>query len=133
MADAVSTTVIEDGPRYYTAQFTNTSDGSGEAAVTKIDVSALAQTNHGKTCTGVRISRVWWNTVGMSISMLWDATTNVRCLNFKADDEGSLDFNSFDGLQNYAGTGKTGDVLFTTTGHTNGDTYLVVIEAIKDF
>ena len=34
MADAVATTEIEDGGRFFIAQFTNTSDGTGESAVT---------------------------------------------------------------------------------------------------
>jgi len=133
MADAVSTTEIEDGSRFFTAQFTNTSDGTGEAAVKKIDVSALAVTNHGRPCTGVRINRIWWRTVGMSVRILWDATSNVNAWDCKTDDEGSIDFSDFDGLRNYAGSGKTGDVLFTTTGHGSGDTYIIVIECIKDF
>ncbi len=133
MADAVSTTLIEDGSRFYTAQFTNTSDGTGEAAVTKIDVSGLAKTNHGLTCTAVRINKIWWRTVGMSVRILWDATTNVAAWDCKTDDTGFVDFSSFDGLRNYSGSGKTGDVLFTTTGHGSGDVYVIVIECIKDF
>ena len=96
MADAVSTTLIEDGSRFYTAQFTNTSDGTGEAAVTKIDVSGLAKTNHGLTCTAVRINKIWWRTVGMSVRILWDATTNVAAWDCKTDDTGFVDFSSFD-------------------------------------
>ena len=124
MADAVATTVIEDGSRFYTAQFTNTSDGTGESAVTKIDVSALAETNHGLSCSAVRINKIWWRTVGMSVRILWDA---------KTDDTGYIDFSTFDGLRNYSGTGKTGDIQFTTTGHGSGDVYIIVVECIKDF
>jgi hypothetical protein len=42
MADAVTTTTIQDGDRIAVIQLTNTSDGTGESAVTKIDVSGLA-------------------------------------------------------------------------------------------
>jgi hypothetical protein len=133
MADAVSTTVIEDGARFYTAQFTNTSDGSGESAVTKIDVSGLAKTNHNRSCSAVRINRIWWRTVGMSVRILWDATADVAAWDCKIDDTGYIDFSSFDGLRNYAGSGKTGDVQFTTTGHSNGDVYVILVECIKDF
>ena len=133
MADAVSTTVIDDGSRFYVAQFTNTSDGSGESAVTKIDVSALAQTNLGNACTAVRINKIWWRTVGMSVRILWDATADVAAWDCKIDDTGFIDFSSFDGLRNYSGSGKTGDVQFTTTAHTNGDVYIITIECIKEF
>ena len=133
MADAVSTTVIEDGSRFYVAQFTNTSDGTGEAAVTKIDVSALAATNKGRSCSAVRINKIWWRTIGMSVRILWDATTDVAAWDCKIDDTGFIDFSSFDGLRNYSGSGKTGDVQFTTTGHSSCDVYIITIECIKDF
>ena len=42
MADAVTVTTVEDGPKRAIFYLTNTSDGTGEAAVTKIDVSALS-------------------------------------------------------------------------------------------
>ena len=42
MADAVTSTTIVDDDRKAIIQLTNTSDGTGESAVTKGDVSALA-------------------------------------------------------------------------------------------
>jgi len=132
MADAVSTTVINDGSRFYTAQFTNTSDGTGESAVLKIDVSGLSGTNHGLACTGLRITKIWWRTVGMSVRILWDASTDVGAWDCKTDDTGYLDFSTFDGLRNYASS-PTGDIRFTTTGHGSGDLYVIVLECIKEF
>ena len=41
MADAVTSQTLIDGDRYAVMKFTNISDGSGESAVTKVDVSAL--------------------------------------------------------------------------------------------
>jgi hypothetical protein len=132
MADAVTTTVIEDGSRFYIAQFTNTSDGSGESAVLKIDVSGLAKTNRGLSCSGVRITKIWWRTVGMSVRILWDASTDVAAWDCKTDDTGYIDFSSYDGLRNYASS-PTGDVGFTTTGHGSGDVYIITLECIKEF
>jgi len=85
------------------------------------------------TCTAVRINKIWWRTVGMSVRILWDATTDVAAWDCKIDDTGFIDFSSFDGLRNYSGSGKTGDVQFTTTGHTSGDVYIITVECIKDF
>ena len=42
MADAVATQTIQDNGSTAIFRFTNVSDGTGESAVTKIDVSALA-------------------------------------------------------------------------------------------
>jgi hypothetical protein len=47
MADAVTATTVEDGPRKAVIYCTNTSDGTGEAAVVKVDVSALASLQDG--------------------------------------------------------------------------------------
>ena len=42
MADAVTTQTIQDGGKTAIFRFTNVSDGTGESAVAKIDVSSLA-------------------------------------------------------------------------------------------
>ncbi len=49
MADAVATQTIQDDGNTAIFRFSNVSDGSGESAVTKIDVSALA-VDHPKQC-----------------------------------------------------------------------------------
>ena len=134
MADAVATTVIGDGSRFYTAMFTNTSDGTGESAVTKIDVSALSpdpMTN--KACTSVSIQYIWYVTVGMSVKMLFDADTDVLAWQLNSDWGDSIDFTSFSGIPNNAGTGKTGDILFTTVGAGSGDTYNIVMQVKKSY
>ena len=60
MADAVTSQTIQDGDRIAVMKFTNISDGSGESAVTKVDVSALrAESGTGKACDGVTIQQMW--------------------------------------------------------------------------
>jgi len=46
MADAVTTTTVIDGARTAVIYCTNTSDSTGEAAVTKVDVSALSSRHY---------------------------------------------------------------------------------------
>ena len=135
MADAVTSTTVDDGPRKLVVYLTNTSDGTGEAAVTKVDVSELAKypDGAGTTCTGVRITKVWYSTVGMGVKILWDATTDVIALQLQADWSDTLDFSSFGGIPNASGSGKTGDIQFTTVGHSSGDTYSIVLEMVKEF
>ena len=43
MADTVTSQTIQDGERRAVMRFTNVSDGTGESAVKKVDVSALAK------------------------------------------------------------------------------------------
>lgn len=133
MADAVATQVILDGERLYIAKFTNISDGTGESGALKIDVSTLAPSAFGKACNGVVINKLWVQTAGMGVDILWDATTDVLCESVPADVLYKMCYNEFGGLPNNAGAGKTGDVLFTTVGATSGDRYTIIVEAIKTY
>ena len=133
MADAVATTTIIDGPRKAVIYCTDTSDGDGEAAVTKVDVSALSQSPNLDTCTGVRLEKVGLSNVGMGVKILWDATADVIALELPADYSDTLDFSDISGLPNYAGSGKTGDIQFTTVGATSGDTYSITLYCVKEY
>tara|TARA_R110000824_G_scaffold65149_4_gene169913 strand:+ start:800 stop:1201 length:402 start_codon:yes stop_codon:yes gene_type:complete len=133
MADAVATTTIIDGPRKAVIYCTDTSDGDGEAAVTKVDVSGLSQSPDLDTCTGVRLEKVVFSNVGMGVKILWDATADVIALELPADYSDTIDFSDISGLPNYAGSGKTGDIQFTTVGATSGDTYSVTLYCIKEY
>jgi hypothetical protein len=133
MADAVTSTTLMDSDRVAIIQLTSTSDGTGEAAVKKVDVSALSDSSTGQACTGVRLARIVYSTFGMSVKLLWDATTDTICWDLNADYTTDEDFTDFGGVRNTAGSGKTGDIMLTTTGHTNGDSYVIVLTVYKDF
>lgn len=126
MADAVASQTLIDGPRNAVMKFTNVSDGTGESAVLKVDVSALSEAPDQ-----VKIMRIHYTTSGMSVRILWDATTDVVAWILPENDTGCFDFTSFGGLSNDGGSGVTGDILFTTVGHTAADTYGIVLELAK--
>tara|TARA_R110000868_G_scaffold12052_2_gene58511 strand:- start:6900 stop:7298 length:399 start_codon:yes stop_codon:yes gene_type:complete len=132
MPDAVATQTLVDNTQRAVFKFTNISDGTGEVAALKIDVSTLSS-YLGNACTGVSIQRVDAITSGMGINMLWDATTDVVILTVGEADFVSFDFSRFGGLTNDSGTGKTGDILFSTVGATLGDRYTVVMEVLKNY
>jgi len=133
MADAVTSQTIQDGERKAILKFTNISDGSGEAAVTKIDVSELTASNAGRACTEVTVSKIWWQCVGMGVSLLNDATADTLIIGLSPDSNGYHDYSEFSGIPNNAGDGKTGDVQFTTIGASSGDTYTVIVEVLKTY
>jgi len=133
MADAVTSQTILDGERLFIGKFTNISDSTGESGVVKIDVSALAASASGNACNGVKINKIWAQTIGMSVDILWDATTDLICETIPENQFYLMDYSSFGGLPNNAGTGKTGDVLFSTVGAAAGDRYTIIIEAIKTY
>jgi len=133
MADTVASQTLSDGPKFTVLKLTNISDGTGESAVTKVDVSALQPSADGDPCTGVAIERIWWQCIGMKVQILWDASTDLFCIELGENQSGDHDYTKFGGLTNNAGSGKTGDVKFTTVGHTSADTYTVILYLRKNF
>ena len=133
MADAVTTQVILDGERLYIAKFTNISDGTGENKALKIDASTLNPNSFGLACDGVKINKIWSTTHGMEVQIFWDATTDQFCWAIPQNSNYFMDLSSFGGLPNNAGTGKNGDVLFSTQDASAGDFYTIVLECIKTY
>jgi hypothetical protein len=131
MADAVTSQTIQDGERNCIMKFTNVSDGTGESAVAKVDVSALAANAAGVSCSEVRVMRVSHAIVGMSVQLFLNASSNVLLIELAESSNGHMDFKDFGGIPNNAGSGKNGDILFTTKGHSSGDTYSIILEMVK--
>jgi hypothetical protein len=124
MADAVSTQTLMDNVKNVVMKFTNTSDGNGESAVVKVDVSTL-----NGAPTEVKINKIHYDVAGMVLRILWDADTDVTCVDLQGD--GCLDATGYGGLVNNGGAGVTGDIRFTTIGHTSGDSYSIILEMSK--
>jgi hypothetical protein len=133
MADAVTTQTIFDGERMAIQKFTNISDGTGESKVLKVDVSALLPNNLGIACNAVTITKIHSSTHGMEVLMYWDATTDVLIQTIPQNSQYTFDFEKFGGLTNNAGTGKTGDVLFSTADASAGDAYTITLEMVKHY
>ena len=133
MADAVTSQTIQDGERVAVLKFTNVSDGTGESAVKIVDVSALTTNSAGESCTSVSIARIYWACVGMRVNIEFDATTNVLAMPLPADSTGDEYYDLFSGIPNNAGSGVTGDIDFTTVGHSSGDAYSIILVLNKNY
>ena len=138
MADAVTSQTLSDGDRIAVVKFTNLSDGSGEASVKKVDVSALAANSAGATPALASIEQIWYDIGGMRVALEWNATTNVvaAVLGGSAaagNVSGHMDFRSFGGVKNTLASGYDGDIDLTTSGHTNLDHYTIVLELSKNY
>ena len=133
MADTVTSQTIQDGERVAVLKFTNVSDGTGESAVKKVDVSALTTNSSGESCTSVSIARIYWACVGMRVNIEFDASTNVLAMPLPADSTGDEYYDLFSGIPNNAGSGITGDIDFTTVGHSSGDAYSVILVLNKSY
>jgi hypothetical protein len=126
MADSVTSQTIMDGSKTVVMKFTNVSDGTGETAVVKADASALLNAP-----SKLKVMRVWAMTNGMAVNVLFDATADVLALSVPSGFMEHLDFRSFGGVNNNAGSGVTGDIAFTTVGASAGDSYSIVLELSK--
>ena len=134
MADAVTTTTIIDGTHRAVIQLTNLSDGSGEAAVQKIDVSGLNAREDGTACSGVFIDKIHHSVVGFTqVQLFWYATTNTIAIALAQDSNGHMDFSDFGGIQNTSGSGSNGDIMLTTIGASNLDSYVIILDLLKHY
>ena len=133
MADTVTSQTIQDGEKMAVLKFTNVSDGTGESEVKKVDVSALASNSSGQSCTSVSVARIYWATRGMGVNLEFDASTNVLLTGLPSDSTGDEYYDLFTGIPNNAGSGVTGDIDFTTVGHSSGDTYSIILVLNKNY
>jgi hypothetical protein len=132
MADAVAVRVIGETKHHYIIHCTNISDGTGESAVVKADKSTLLAID-GAEPASLDIDKVVWCCDGMAVRILFDHTTDDLALALSGS--GSIDFRSMDldlvpgdsRLKDPRSAGATGDILFTTVGHTSGDTYNITL------
>ena len=138
MADSVTSQTIIDTDKRVVQKFTNLSDGSGETGVRKVDVSTLNKNEQGETCTRAIIDQIWYDIGGMRVILNFEADTVVPALILGGSaaagvSMGHMDFRSFGGIKNNAGSGVNGDIKVTTSGHTNLDHYTIVLEMRKQY
>ncbi len=127
MADTVSNITITNTAKRIVTRHISRSDGTGETAVVKVDKSTLTGLNKVEP-SYFKIIRVEYNVSGMEVLVSADATTD-RVL-FRLQGTGFFDFEREGGLSTSA-SGDTGDILFTTNGHSAGDTYDITLSMVK--
>jgi len=137
MADISSVKKLSDSVREAVFAFQyQYVDGGDESAVLKIDVSTLAKSASGQTCSAVRIIEGWWVIKSMTVRVMAAADVNIILMNIGDDDIGYHDFSKFGGLPSTKsyGTNPTGDIKFTTDGAgAVGDSYQLVLRVIKEY
>lgn len=132
MADVVDTLVLQTGSkRTYCARFTNVSDGTGEAAVVKVDLSALIGPN-GRAPLSTSVMEMRWNIQGFtSVRLFWAHTTPDEITVLSGN--GYVDYTDFGGLADPRTAGGTGNITITTAGAAAGATYdISLVLELKD-
>lgn len=136
MANTINQTFIIEDSRRVVKYITLVSDGSQETNTIVYDSSAVASDVGIADQLNCRIEKVWFTASKAAstatIDLDFDATTDVLALpiNMSATGDSNLhmDYTFFGGLKNYAGAGRTGDILLTTTGLASGDAFTLVLD-----
>lgn len=137
MANVTDIQILEDGDRNVVAKVTGKLDTSNLSLTTLLDPATLASVN-ASTMNPQKASTLAIETVtfdiqdGLIIRLWWDADTDVPIWYFSGRDKMNMEYTTF--LQNNAGTGKTGKILFDTDGYTTGTLYFsLTIQCIKQW
>jgi hypothetical protein len=126
MADTVTAEYIHNGQRRKILHLTSISDGTGESAVAKADISTLTF-NGGTVPTYSAVDMIDYNIQGMSsVRLYWDHTTDDEIALLPAG-SGTIHFEAIGGKVDPKTTGGTGDILLTTNGQVSGGTYDITI------
>ena len=125
MADAVSSIKVYEGQNgNYVYRFTNRSDGTGESAVAKVDLSTLTNAK-GAAGTKIVLQRIEYAVTGFNyVHAYFDRASDITAAVLAGS--GINDYTHFGGFAD-PGAGGTGDLTFTTDGAADGDSYDITI------
>ena len=124
MADTVDSLILVNQPPYYTVRLTNASDGTGESAVKKVDKGDLTDIA-GLEPLALDLIGIEWDVGGMNVTLLWDHTTDDEMIVLIG--QGEWDQRRDGAIRDPRTAGDTGDILLTTSGHSAGDGYTILL------
>lgn len=125
MADTVDVKVVFSGTKEYEVHLMGLSDGTGESAVKKIDVSTLTAGN-GKPVTGIAVEHIRANIHGETVLLSAAGTSAIDMIRL-GEGLNQMDFRKSGGLVfKNTGTGAN-NVLLTTTSQVSGSTYDITL------
>lgn len=123
MADTVTSKTVFSGERKLVMHFTNTSDGTGESNVIKVDKSTLVGPD-GTEPSKLVIEKIVYDVASIRVLLTWDQTSDETIAVLQG--WGCLDWTKSGGLVG-ANTGGTGDILLTTANQSSGDGYDITL------
>ena len=131
MANATTVQILVDGPRNAVVKFTGTLDTSNLSQTLCVDITTLTQGGTQTKPNAVCIHHVDYSiTDQLELQLTWDATAQQMIMPLAG--RGRMSFKDFGGIQNNAGSGKTGSINVTTTGWTSGiQVFTVILELVK--
>jgi len=137
MANVTSIQILEDGDRNVVVKLIGKLDTSNVSLATLLDPATLAAVNassmNPQQATSLAIETVTFDIQdGLVVALYWDANVDVPIWYFSGRDKMNMEFTNF--LQNNAGTGKTGKILYDTSGYSSGTlTFSLVVQCVKQW
>lgn len=110
MANTITKQILFNGDRQYIIKWCVTGDGSGDLT------NSLVLNATGDIGTSPKLMGIKGALGGFTATLLWDATSKVQAYDLPSNANIDVDFRGFGGISDNAGSGKTGDMLITTTG-----------------
>ena len=130
MADTLTRVILEDGPRRAVVRVQLNCDGTGSTDAILVDRSVLVAPEAARLV----IEKVDFSIDGMTIALEFDHTTDDHIASLTG--WGEIDFTMngrYHGYVDPDSAGGTGDIVGTTTGHSNGDTATLVFWLRKKY
>jgi hypothetical protein len=137
MANSVQIQTLVDSERNLVVKLVGLLDTSNVSLATLIDPALLASVNstglNSQKPTKVAIKKVTYDVEdGLAVNLYWDATTDVPIWRFVG--RGFVMGEQVGFLQNNAGAGVNGKVLYDTDGYSSGSlSFSLLIECIKQW
>lgn len=135
MANSVQIQTLVDSERNLVVKLVGILDTSNVSLATLIDPATIAAVNasglSSQQPTKVAIKKVTYTVEdGLAVNLYWDATADVPIWRFVG--RGKVMGEQIGFLQNNAGAGITGKVLYDTDGYSSGSlSFSLLIECIK--
>ncbi|MGB1214608.1 MAG: hypothetical protein ACPG4X_14685 [Pikeienuella sp.] len=123
MVDTVNVQEVFSGSYRRAVHLTNESDGTGESAVAKVDISTL--THDDIEATYSTIDLIEYSVSGGSVVLEWNHTTPDEIAILAG--QGLIDWRDVGGKTDPQSAGGTGDIQVTTVGFASGSLYDITI------
>lgn len=136
MANVTAIQTILDGPSNVVIKLTGLLDTSDVSLSTLIDPALLSvmDDNTKVLSNKLRINKITHNIEDLlAVNLFWDATTDVPIGNLVGVYE--MDYTKFGGLLDNSGSGRTGKILYSTSGWSASAvlSFVVVLHCTKQY
>jgi len=128
-------THIKNGVKRHVVQCVSLSDGTGEDDAIKLKRTDLL-THSGQIPSRLVVEKIWYQIAGLAVNISYNNANDENVAQLYSG-EGEIDFTPYGGFVPEDETEGTapegGDIVFTTSNETDGDSYNIILTVrLKD-